>query len=135
MFCRIASGELRVEKAIETEKTIGVLNVFEPFSRGHVFFFPKQHAGSFHELPDEYLADVLPAIKRVVQALGIGDYNILQNNGVIAGQTVFHAHFHLIPKWSETEGLRYEREHRRDVDQRQIAEKLRRNLRAGGPRD
>ncbi|TMB99351.1 MAG: HIT family protein [Chloroflexi bacterium] len=131
LFCRIASGELTVEKAIETEKTIGVLNTLEPFARGHVVFFPKQHAVTIRHLPDDYLADMLPAIMRVATALGLENYNILSNNGAVAGQTVFHAHFHLIPKWSEEEGLVYRREPKQGLDHSEMRERLRRANLAG----
>jgi diadenosine tetraphosphate (Ap4A) HIT family hydrolase len=58
-----------------------------------------------HELPDDYLADLLPTAKKVVSALGPpSNYNILQNNGRLAHQAVDHVHFHIIPK-TETEGL------------------------------
>ena len=129
LFCRIVAGEPAIEPVIETEHTLAVLNTREPMSRGHVVFFPRQHAVKVHELPDECLADMIAAVKRVALALELVDYNILSNNGAIAGQTVFHAHFHLIPKWSEIEGLRYERRERPEVDQREMRDKLRRALR------
>ncbi len=77
------------------------------------------------QVPDEYLAEILPLAKKIANALGVVDYNILQvcysatdpfydhetygcsgqNNGKIAHQHVFHVHFHVIPKPNETEGL------------------------------
>ena len=73
---------------------------------------PKFHAGKLHNLPDEYLADLLPVTKRLVKAIGCDvdgpegpGYNILQNNGRIAHQEVDHVHFHLIPKVDEESGL------------------------------
>jgi len=128
LFCRIVAGELSVEPLLATEHTLAVLNTLEPMSRGHVVFFPKRHAVKVHELPDECLADLMAAVKRVAHALEVEDYNILSNNGAIAGQTVFHAHFHLIPKWSEDEGLRYDRTKRPELDQREIERKLREAL-------
>ncbi|KAG0263907.1 Adenosine 5'-monophosphoramidase [Actinomortierella ambigua] len=58
-----------------------------------------------HELPDDTLADLLPLIKKVVNALDAENYNILQNNGGIAHQHIWHVHFHIIPKPNEKEGL------------------------------
>lgn len=68
---------------------------------------PKYHAAKLHELPDEYLSDVLPIAKKIAVAQGIENYNILQNNGRIAHQMVDHVHFHVIPKPSDSdnEGL------------------------------
>jgi diadenosine tetraphosphate (Ap4A) HIT family hydrolase len=53
----------------------------QPLSRGHTLVIPKEHAVKFHELSDESLADILPVAKKVALALGIKDYNLLQNNG------------------------------------------------------
>jgi len=54
----------------------------QPLSRGHALVIPKEHAVKFHELSDETLADILPVAKKVASALGVVDYNLLQNNGM-----------------------------------------------------
>lgn len=73
---------------------------------------PKYHGAKLHNVPDEYLADILPVTKKLVKAIGFDvdgpegeGYNILQNNGRIAHQVVDHVHFHLIPKRDEKTGL------------------------------
>ncbi|KAF9166721.1 Adenosine 5'-monophosphoramidase [Actinomortierella ambigua] len=58
-----------------------------------------------HELPDDSLADLMPLAKKVANALGSENYNILQNNGRPAHQFVDHVHFHVIPKPNKEEGL------------------------------
>jgi len=58
-----------------------------------------------HDIPDEYLTDAMPVAKKIAQALGCVDYNILQNNGEIAHQVVKHVHFHVIPKPTTEDGL------------------------------
>jgi diadenosine tetraphosphate (Ap4A) HIT family hydrolase len=63
------------------------------------------HAQQMHELPDTYLADILPLAKRVAKANGDVAYNVLQNNGRLAHQEVMHVHFHVIPKRDGNEGL------------------------------
>ncbi|PSR79253.1 hypothetical protein PHLCEN_2v7111 [Hermanssonia centrifuga] len=63
------------------------------------------HAKTLTELPDEYLADIGPAVKKVALATGAEQYNILQNNGKMAFQHIDHVHFHVIPKPSLNEGL------------------------------
>lgn len=107
LLCRIVRGELAAERIVETDHVIGFMNEGEALSLGHCVFFPKHHAPSLHEAADAALAEILVLVKRVARALGVGTYNVLQNNGAIAGQTVFHAHVHLIPKWNESEGLVY----------------------------
>jgi diadenosine tetraphosphate (Ap4A) HIT family hydrolase len=128
LLCRVVNGDLQARKVIETDKIIGVRNDIEPFSRGHIVFFPKRHTPRLDDMDDQDLAEVLVVIKRVAAAMQLENYNVLQNNGALAGQTVFHAHFHLIPKWSDSEGLKYDREFRRELDQgetyRQVKEAL-----------
>lgn len=124
-------GDRKVDRIVETEHVIGVMNESEALSRGHCVFFPRQHAASLHEIDDPALAQILSVVKQVARAMGVETYNVLQNNGALAGQTVFHAHVHLIPKWSETEGLRYERGLGRRLDQSEIAGKIRAALGRG----
>jgi diadenosine tetraphosphate (Ap4A) HIT family hydrolase len=128
LFCRIASGELKVEPLVETDRVIGLLNAMEPFSRGHCVFFPRAHAPALHEMNGDDLRDLVSTVQRVAKALGAENYNLLQNNGALAGQTVFHAHFHLIPKWSDDEGLVYRRQPLHGLDQEEISRRLKEAL-------
>jgi len=122
IFCRIIKGEIPSFKIIETAKRYGYgscrnnVNIpsyafldIQPLSRGHALVIPKEHAVKFHELSDESLADILPVAKKVATALGLSDYNLLQNNGNtvvvgfmltglgrIAHQVVDHVHFHVL---------------------------------------
>ncbi|KAF5384719.1 hypothetical protein D9757_006273 [Collybiopsis confluens] len=79
-----------------------------PVSEGHTQVIPKYHAVTIADLPDEYLADIGPVVKKVAVATGAKAYNVLQasnNNGKLAFQHVDHVHFHVIPKTSEKDGL------------------------------
>ncbi|KNC76451.1 hypothetical protein SARC_11052, partial [Sphaeroforma arctica JP610] len=71
--------------------------------QGHILVIPKYCGERLHDIPDNYLADLLPVAKRVAVASGVTDYNILQNNGAIAHQVVKHVHVHMIPKPNDTE--------------------------------
>ena len=128
LLCKVIRGELRVDKVIETDRIIGVINDIEPLSKGHCVFFPKKHAPAFHDADDQDLSEILLVIKKVASAMELENYNILQNNGSLANQTVFHAHFHLIPRWSETDGLRFSRETLKNLDQTEISRKIREKL-------
>jgi len=75
-----------------------------PLSDGHCLVIPKRHCQKLHELPPEDMADLGPLLVKVAMAVGADDYNILQNNGRLAHQAVFHVHFHIIPKVGQ-EGL------------------------------
>jgi histidine triad (HIT) family protein len=105
LLCKIVRGERHAEKLIETDAIIGVMNTLEPLASGHCVFFAKQHTPHFHDMDEHALAEILLCIRRVARAMALENYNILQNNGALAGQTVFHAHMHLIPKWTHTDGL------------------------------
>ncbi|KAF8158444.1 HIT-like domain-containing protein [Crassisporium funariophilum] len=106
LFCKIIKGDIPSYKLLETEFSFAFLDI-GPLSKGHSLVIPKYHAEKMHELPDEYLHDVLPIAKKIAIAQEIPNYNILQNNGRIAHQEVPHVHFHVIPKPSanQEEGL------------------------------
>ncbi|VEU20324.1 DEKNAAC101101 [Brettanomyces naardenensis] len=111
IFCKIIKGEIPSFKVYETKYSYSFLDI-EPTAEGHILIIPKYHGAKLHNIPDEYLADILPVTKKLVKALGLEiespegtGYNVLQNNGRIAHQFVDHVHFHLIPKRNAEEGL------------------------------
>ena len=120
ILCRVASGEVSAPLVADAPRIMGVLNLLEPFSRGHCVFFPRKHATNLLEMEDGDLAEMLIAIRDVAAKLGAEDFNVLSNIGALAGQTVFHAHVHLIPKWSEDEGLEYRREPRQGLEHGEV---------------
>ncbi|KAG2234450.1 hypothetical protein INT48_007198, partial [Thamnidium elegans] len=63
------------------------------------------HAEFMHQVPDDYLADIMPLAKKIAAAGGFAQYNVLQNNGKLANQAVPHVHFHIIPKPDQETGL------------------------------
>ncbi|CAE6407504.1 unnamed protein product [Rhizoctonia solani] len=127
IFCKIIKGEIPSKKLLETQhsqvvftlRTHGasIFNLLDLHSSMSALFQrvtpssspsePQDHGEKLHDIPDEYLADVMPVAKKIALATGATDYNILQNNGKIAHQVVPHVHFHVIPKpsASDTEGL------------------------------
>jgi histidine triad (HIT) family protein len=124
LFCRVAADELPAQLVADTPRIIGVLNTLEPFSRGHCVFFPRRHATNLLEIDDADLREILFAVRDVAAKIGADNFNLLQNNGPLAGQTVFHAHLHLIPKWSEDEGLVYRREPKHNFGHGEMVERL-----------
>jgi histidine triad (HIT) family protein len=128
LLCDVVSGARKLPIVLETDRISAIGASIEALSAGHCVVFPKRHASSLHEVDDADLAEILPAIKRVARAMGIGSYNVLQNNGAVAGQTVFHAHVHLIPKSSAEDGLRRMVDTHRHVDHGVIFETIRARL-------
>ena len=78
-----------------------------PASKGHALILPKEHYKNLYELDDEIAAKALVLAKKMItkltDVLGCDGYNIVQNNGEVAGQTVFHFHIHLIPRYEGDE--------------------------------
>ncbi|KAJ7104464.1 HIT-like domain-containing protein [Mycena belliarum] len=104
LFCAILQGKIPCHKVYETEHSFAFLDIM-PVAEGHTQVIPKYHAETLGDLPDEYLRDIGPVIKKIALATGVEQYNVLQNNGKLAFQHVPHVHFHVIPKPSENEGL------------------------------
>lgn len=111
IFCKIIRGEIPSFKLAETAKAFAFLDI-GPTAEGHALIIPKYHGEKLHNIPDEFLADMLPLAKKIAIALGLDvagldgeGYNVLQNNGSIAHQVVPHVHFHLIPKRNKETGL------------------------------
>ena len=104
IFCKIAAGEIPSATIYEDEDFRVILDI-EPASKGHALILPKEHYANLYELPDELAAKVLVVAKKVIaqmtEIVGCDGYNVLQNNGEAAGQTVFHFHTHLIPRYKD----------------------------------
>lgn len=105
IFTRIIEGEIPCFKIFENEYVYSFLDI-NPVCPGHVLVIPKEPASYLHELSPESsseLGKALPSIcKSIIEITGASNYNIIQNNGSEAGQTVFHVHFHIIPKYPES---------------------------------
>ena len=102
IFCKIAAGEIPSATLCEDADFRVIMDV-SPASKGHALILPKEHYANLYELPDELAAKVLVLAKNMITKLkdivGCDGYNVLQNNGIAAGQTVFHFHMHLIPRY------------------------------------
>ncbi len=102
IFCRIAAGEIPSATLYEDENFRVILDL-GPATRGHALILPKAHYKDLTELPEELAGKAMILAKKVVttgkKALHCQGYNVVQNNGEAAGQTVFHFHMHLIPRY------------------------------------
>lgn len=106
IFCKLANGVFPTNSIYEDENFNVILDV-SPATKGHALILPKEHYANIYEIPSELLAEAVKVaqkvIKHVTPILGCDGYNLLQNNGEAAGQTVFHFHLHLIPRYAEEE--------------------------------
>ncbi|MCI9546422.1 MAG: HIT family protein [Lachnospiraceae bacterium] len=102
IFCKIANGEISSATLYEDEDFRVILDL-NPASKGHALILPKNHADNLYALPEEAASKVLVLAKNMAlkmkKTLNCDGLNLVQNNGEIAGQTVFHFHMHLIPRY------------------------------------
>ena len=102
IFCKLANGVFETNKIYEDDDFTVILDA-GPATKGHALILPKEHHADIYEMPDELLEKAIVLAKKVVIALTArlhaDGYNIVQNNGEAAGQTVFHFHMHLIPRY------------------------------------
>jgi len=102
IFCAIAEGEIPSFKVYEDELVLAYLDI-NPFTKGHTLVIPKAHSEGLLDTDDATLATIIARVKKVAAhlkaALPCDGFNILQNNGEAAGQTVKHVHFHIVPRY------------------------------------
>jgi histidine triad (HIT) family protein len=102
IFAKILRGEIPCHRVYEDAHVLAFLDIF-PLSRGHTLVIPKEPAATLDQLSDDAaaaIARVLPRIARAVMRVsGATAFNVLQNNGALAHQAVFHVHFHVIPRF------------------------------------
>ena len=104
IFCKIANGEIPSTTIYEDDDFRVILDM-GPATKGHALLLPKKHYADLFELDDETAEKVLKTAKKVAgqmkEALHADGFNLVQNNGETAGQTVFHFHMHLIPRYEK----------------------------------
>lgn len=104
IFCKIAAGEIPSTTLYEDDDFRVILDI-SPASKGHALILAKEHYANLYELDDVLASKALVLAKKMIIKLTdivkCDGYNVLQNNGVDAGQTVFHFHIHLIPRYKD----------------------------------
>lgn len=128
IFCKIANGAIPSKTLYEDEDFRVILDI-EPATKGHALILPKKHFANIYELSEEYAGKVFKVAKNMAgkmqDALGFDGFNVLQNNGEAAGQTVFHFHMHLIPRYNnDNAGLDMPGKKAADYDLNEVAAKI-----------
>ena len=110
IFSMIIDGGIPCHKVYEDDLVFAFLDI-NPFSPGHTLVVPKESTRTLDKLSDESaeaLGRVLPRISRaILRVTGAEEFNVIQNNGPNAFQSVFHVHFHIIPKMKDGRGLTF----------------------------
>ena len=132
IFCKIANGEIPSTSLYEDDMFRVILDL-GPASKGHALILPKEHFANLYEIQDAYATKAMLLAKRMskamVKALDADGFNLVQNNGEAAGQTVFHFHMHLIPRYAEQKGIvEWEPGETTPEEMQEIARKVQENL-------
>lgn len=102
IFCKIANGEIPSKTLFEDDSFRVILDL-GPATEGHALILPKNHYRNLFEMDEAVAADVMKLAKKMAtkmkDKLGCDGFNLVQNNEECAGQTVFHFHMHLIPRY------------------------------------
>lgn len=104
IFCKIVAGEIPSNTIYEDEEFKVILDL-APAAKGHALILPKDHYADLYEIDEEVAGRAMKLAKKLAMhmtdVLGCDGFNILQNNREVAGQTVFHFHMHLIPRYKD----------------------------------
>lgn len=128
VFCSIIGHEIPSATIYEDEKVIAILDI-APSAKGHTVLIPKNHSKDIFEIPEEDAAHIFTVAKKIAKALkeelNCDGINILQNNGKAAGQTVFHFHVHVIPRYeNDTVNLTWTPGEYKEGEMQSLAESL-----------
>ena len=127
IFCKIANGEIPSATLYEDEDFRVILDL-GPATKGHALILPKNHFANLFEIPEDMDAKAFILAKKIAKKMkdvfGCDGVNIVQNNGVAAGQTVFHFHIHLIPRYEgDHAGVTWKRGTLTDEEREEILQK------------
>ena len=127
IFCKILAGDIPSYKVFEDDEFMVILDA-GPATRGHALIIPKEHYRDLYAMPEELAAKAFVLGKKLIvplkKILGAAGYNLVQNNGEAAGQTVKHVHFHIVPRYG-MEPISFEN-HKGDMEAlKALAERIR----------
>lgn len=128
IFCKLANKDIPTAMLYEDEDFCVILDA-NPASKGHALILPKEHYANLYELDDSIAGKAMILAKKMItkltDVLGCDGYNIVQNNGKSAGQTVFHYHLHLIPRYEgDSVGLGWKLNELTEEDKEEILSKM-----------
>ncbi len=131
IFCRIVNGDMPAAVVMRSDRVLAILDAF-PSSRGHCLVLPTEHHENLMAMPTDLLtacAETTQLIARAAQAtLQPDGIALTQFNGAAAGQTIFHYHQHVIPRWRGQDWRSHGKEKADPEELLMLAERIRRNL-------
>src|SRR5699024_9619995 len=135
LFCKIIDGEIPSAKVYEDDHVYAFIDIGQ-VTEGHTLVIPKQHAKDIYDLSPETAKELFARIPKLAQAVKDAyqpaGLNLVNNNGEFAGQTIYHLHLHLIPRYNNQDGFDAKWENRADqyemTDLEKIAETIKSTL-------
>lgn len=132
IFCRIISGEIPSAVIYENSKFKVIMDI-APANKGHVLILPKEHYDNIYDIDTATAGELFELAAMTARALksvlGCDGMNILQNNGTVAGQTVFHFHMHIIPRFEDdTVNIGWKELSYEDGEMEQLREAIRKEM-------
>ena len=110
LFCAIAKGDKRVPALVlHRDKTLFVLMNIFPYNRGHIQIVPTRHVGDYEDLTDEEIEAIFKYVKKAIKIMNKelkpSGYNFGFNQGSVAGESIDHFHFHIVPRYEKESGF------------------------------
>jgi histidine triad (HIT) family protein len=100
LFCKIVNKEIPIKFIEESKNFVAFFDKY-PLTKGHTLVIPKEHFVDLNEIPSELGKELIELIQKISEKRlkeGADGFNVLIRNGISAGQEVFHAHIHIIPR-------------------------------------
>lgn len=111
IFCEIINGNIPSYKVYEDDDILAILDISQT-TYGHTLVMPKKHYETLLDMPDEEVSKLMVKVKQIanmiVKKTDAKGCNILNNTNEVAGQTVMHAHVHIIPRYKDDDSVKFE---------------------------
>ena len=131
VFCKIIDGSIPAYKVYEDDETLAILDI-HPTNYGHTLVIPKDHTENLYTIPDETLCRVFMTVKKVATAIRNGTdadgVNLIMNNELAAGQLIYHAHVHVIPRLNDDGFKHWPNKEYKDGDMQAYLDKIKAEL-------
>lgn len=133
VFCKIIKKEIPSITVYEDESFLGIMDI-SPANKGHVILLAKNHVADVFGLDEQTASRAMIVVTKVAKALkeelNCDGINVLQNNGTVAGQTVFHYHIHIIPRYKEDGvSIAWEYQSYEEGEAKELGESIKRRIR------
>lgn len=132
IFTKIINREIPSEILYETDKVISIIDIM-PIHYGHALIIPKKEYKNFLEVPESELGEMMIVTQKVAKSLvktfNLEGFNFFSNNGEIAGQSVFHFHIHVTPRYANDNiSFHLNLKKYNEGQMKEVAEKIRANI-------